>query len=118
MQQSRKVTASGKRRQMFCRSEIAVSCSTVVSAVSSYRCQLVEAGKEFVEGHHQLLSGALGRQHGEALDVGKQDAAEMQEGTREDFTHLVVILVEFSNFVTLSKLFSLLHLFIFLLGLQ
>lgn len=44
----------------------------------SYRCQLVEACKELVEGHDQLLRRALGRQAGEALDVGEQDAAETQ----------------------------------------
>lgn len=45
----------------------------------SYRCQLVEACKELVEGHDQLLRRALGRQAGEALDVGEQDAAETQK---------------------------------------
>lgn len=56
---------------------------------SPYRCQLVEAGEEFVEGHHQLLRGALGRQAGEALDVGEQDAAKnTREDTREDFRSL------------------------------
>ena len=43
-------------------------------AAGSYRRQLVEAGKELVEGHDQLLGGALGRQTGEALDVRKQNA--------------------------------------------
>lgn len=43
-----------------------------------YRCQLVEAGKELIEGHDQLLRRALGRQTGEALDICKQDAAETQ----------------------------------------
>lgn len=37
----------------------------------SYRCQLVKAGKKFIEGHHQLLRRALGRQARETLDVGK-----------------------------------------------
>lgn len=49
----------------------------------SYRCQLVEACKELVEGHDQLLRRALGRQAGEALDVGEQDAAETQKNTRK-----------------------------------
>lgn len=43
-----------------------------------YRCQLVKACKELIEGHDQLLGRALGRQTGETLDVGKQDAAETQ----------------------------------------
>lgn len=51
----------------------------------SYRCQLVEACKELVEGHDQLLRRALGRQAGEALDVGEQDAAETRN-TRKNTT--------------------------------
>lgn len=52
-----------------------------------YRCQLVEACKELVEGHDQLLGRALGRQAGETLDVGEQDAAETQthENTTSEF---------------------------------
>lgn len=47
-----------------------------------YRCQLVEAGEELIEGHDQLLRRALGRQTGEALDICKQDAAETQRHHR------------------------------------
>lgn len=36
-----------------------------------YRGQLVKAGEEFIQSHHQLLRGALGRQAGETLDVCK-----------------------------------------------
>lgn len=42
----------------------------------THRSQLVEAGEELIEGHDQLLGGALGCQAGEALDVSKQDAGE------------------------------------------
>lgn len=51
-----------------------------------YRCQLVKASEELVEGHHQLLRRALGRQTGETLDVCKQDAADTQRhNCRFDF---------------------------------
>lgn len=48
----------------------------------SHRGQLVEAGKQLVQGHDQLLGRALRCQAGEALDVGKQYAAghEMLKG--------------------------------------
>lgn len=58
-------------------------CPRAVGRVT-HRSQLVEAGEELVEGHDQLLGRALGRQAGEALDVSKQDAGEMEGGgTRE-----------------------------------
>lgn len=60
------------------------NAKNVESTASPYRGQLVEAGEEFVESHHQLLRSALGRQAGEALDVGEQDAAGTQEDTREE----------------------------------
>ena len=47
--------------------------------MTSYRCQLVKAGEEFIESHHQLLRCALRRQAGETLDVCKQDAAGTQK---------------------------------------
>lgn len=37
----------------------------------SYRRQLVKAGEEFIQSHHQLLRCALGCQTGETLDVCK-----------------------------------------------
>lgn len=42
---------------------------------STHRSQLVKAGKELVERHHQLLGRALRGQAGEALDVCEEDAA-------------------------------------------
>lgn len=47
-----------------------------------YRCQLVKACEELVEGHDQLLRRALGRQAGETLDVGEQDAAGGQKDAK------------------------------------
>ena len=49
--------------------------------VGTHRRQLVEAGEEFVERHHQLLRRALGGQAGEALDVSEQDAVTNTTGT-------------------------------------
>lgn len=46
-----------------------------------HRSQLVEPGKELIQGHDQFLGSALGGQAGEALDVGKQDAVD--NGRRE-----------------------------------
>lgn len=40
----------------------------------SHPGQLVKTGKQLVQRHDQLLSRALRRQAGEALDVGKQNA--------------------------------------------
>ena len=55
-------------------------------AVGAHRGQLVEAGKQLVQCHDQLLRRALRRQAGEALDVCKQYAAGevMVEVARED----------------------------------
>ena len=63
-------------------------CVCVCVRRRPYRCQLVETAEELVEGHHQLLGRALGRQHGEALDVGEQDAAEMQRHGETDVSRL------------------------------
>ena len=43
---------------------------------ASYRRQLVETGKEFIERHDQLLSCALRGQAGETLDVCKQNTED------------------------------------------
>ncbi len=43
--------------------------------VSAHRSKLVEAGKQLVQRHDQLLGRALRRQAGEALNVCKQYAA-------------------------------------------
>ncbi len=52
---------------------------------TSYRCQLVEAGKEFIERHDELLSRALRGQAGETLDVRKQNTEdEIQRREREE----------------------------------
>ena len=57
----------------------------------TYRCQLVKAGKEFIECHDQLLSGALRGQAGETLDVCKQDTVgereRLTDGVREGETN-------------------------------
>lgn len=43
---------------------------------STYPSQFIEASKKLIKGHHQLLSGALRCQTGEALNVRKQDTEE------------------------------------------
>ena len=50
-----------------------------------HRSQLVEPGKELIQGHDQFLGGALGRQAGETFNVCKQDAAD--DGRRWKVSH-------------------------------
>lgn len=41
--------------------------------LSTYPSQFIKASKKLIKGHHKLLSRALRRQTGEALNVCKQD---------------------------------------------
>ncbi len=41
--------------------------------LSTYPSQFIKASKKLIKGHHKLLSRALRRQTGEALNVRKQD---------------------------------------------
>lgn len=65
-------------KTMRCFSWRGGNVGSVLACCRPYRCQLVKACKELIEGHDQLLRRALGRQTGETLDVGEQDAGDTE----------------------------------------